>query len=287
MRTAIVVLSIVLLAGIAHGGADLFRELPGVTPGPGSGACEFIRGIIDSFAAPGISPMGVDWVESAGVLYHVDEEFGDVFEITPEGASTWLFDIETALGTPGASGNGICYVEERQTSYLYITDWHGHTGSNDAVYKLSLAGSLIDMYPVESFCSGVMGVCFDGASFWLSGDDAGIVVKCDASFSPITTYPHPAGSGGGMDHDPVTGHFYVGDYITGTIYVCDGGMNALDSFSAGWLTQGTLGVSLGRTDRDRTLWVSNFYSDRIYEIDDEFVSPVEDATWGSVKACFR
>lgn len=87
-----------------------------------------------------------------------------------------------------------------------------------------------------------------------------------------------------MDYDPETGLFYVADCFSGGICVCDSAMDVVGSFS---VTPSGSGVAIGRSIRGRTLWYSSGTTNRIYEIEDEYYSPVDPRNWGSIKAMFR
>lgn len=75
------------------------------------------------------------------------------------------------------------------------------------------------------------------------------------------------------------------NYSTRDIFVCDNGMNAVDSFPAPAIHGG--GVAIGRSTRGRTLWCTSYYTNRIYEIDDEYHNPVEESSWGRIKDTHR
>jgi len=284
---SVLIITLVAMSVTGAQANQLSRVVPPATPDAGGGVHGHFKAVVDSFPSPGASPMGVDWVESHGVLYHVNEWLDtNVYAIDPDdGSATLLFDISAAVGAP-TDANGLAYVEERQSEYLYTTDWLGQGSNDDAVYKFTTAGAFIDSFRVYWFCPGAAGICYDGTYFWLSCTSSGQIVKCNAAFEPLAFYAHPSGSGGGMDYDPVTGHYYVMDVWNAHIYVCDGDMVVLDDFPAGWLGGSANGLCVGR-DRGRTLFFSNFSLGRIYEIDDEFVSPVESASWGTVKGMYR
>jgi hypothetical protein len=264
-------------------GADLAR----VAPGPAEPGSLFCRAVIDSFASPGFAPMGLDWVEDEGVLYHVDEARGAVYSITPDGTADSLFCVASQVGLPNAGGNGICHVSRGGGTFLYVTDWNGADWQNpvDMVYKFTPDGTLVDSFDVDGFADGVLGICFGGTNFWLSAEGEQAVIKCDTLFHETARYDHPGLSGGGMDFDPETGRYYLTDYGSGTIYVCDASMLVADVFASP--SSGVGGVTIGRTSRGRSLWCSSWTSDLIYEIDDAyFNSPVRNTTWGALKAMF-
>ena len=232
--------------------------------------------------------MGVDWIESEGVMYHVDEEDGDVFAITPDGTATWLFDVPTAVGHPGAGGNGITYVPggDGRDATLYVTDYYG-SWNRDMVYEFTLTGTLVDSFYVGDFCPGVTGICYDGTYFWLASYGDVRVFKCDANMDTLASFTHPDYAPGGMDYDPITDTFYVTGFFSGLVYVCDGTMTVLESFDTGLPADGVFGVSIGRTYRDRSLWIADFADDFMYEIDDESETPVLPSSWGTIKNLFR
>ena len=245
------------------------------------------RAVIDSFGAPGAAPMGVDWDDSSGMLYHIDELGGRVYSITPDGFATELFSVTEALGLPGDLyvGNGLCF-DPGGGGTLLVSDFGGYAPLYvDMLYRFSLDGDLLRSVNVDSICDGVVGVCFDGANYWLSSYVRGEIVKCDTAFALVDALAHPGSSSGGLDFDPDTGAYYVTDIITGTVYACDETMTVLGAF--GGPASELAGVAVGRTVRGRSLWCSSFGTGLVYEIDDLYTSPVEPSSWGSIKALFR
>ncbi len=251
------------------------------------------RAVLDSFSSPSTAPMGVDWDDVGQTLYHIDQEWGEVYSFQPPSwTASLLFDVPNQIGI-GATinvGNGICFVPDGRDGSLYITDYGGYGADLvDRVYQFSLDGTLLDSWDVDAICpGGVVGICFDGSSFWLS-DLGGDLVKCDESFNLIATYDDPSGSGAGgaLDFDPESGLFYMTDSLFGAIHVLDGDLNLLGSFSGPAV--GAIGVAVGRSAvRDgRRLWFTSYWTDIIYEIDDEYESPVEHSSWGRIKSLYR
>lgn len=264
-----------------------------------SGEGSFERALLDSFGAPGTKPMGIDWVETGQVIYHVDEAQGDVYSISPEGTASYLFRASAMAGYPMAEdmGNGICHVETRRGEYLYVTDYNGHTQDPniDRVYKFELDGTFVGSWDVATVADSVVGICFDGASFWLSSYGRREIVRCDTSFQETAAFPHPAATAGGMDYDPETGLFYVADFVLGAVYVCDSEMNVIGLFPGHPLAINMVGISVGRATRGRSAWTSTFGSTAppidpsIFEIEDVYYNEttVEAMTWSSIKAMYR
>ncbi|MFH1501559.1 MAG: hypothetical protein ABIG03_00795 [Candidatus Eisenbacteria bacterium] len=259
------------------------------------------RAVLDSFAAPGTAAMGVDWVGPQGVLYHVDEVLGEVYAISPAGVATYLFRMGPQIGYPLATdiGNGICHVETGRGEYLYVTDFGGHLDDPvDRVYQFELDGTLVGSWNVESVADQVVGICFDGQSFWLQSSARMEIVRCDTLFQTTAVFDHPmpnADSAGGLDHDPDTGLYYVSERWFGSVYVCDSGMNVVDLFVTHPTALRMAGVAVGRATRGRSLWTSSYgpveshVDATIYEVDDVYYNEteVEPATWGTIKATFR
>lgn len=247
--------------------------------------------VIDSFSAPGSRPAGVDWAESVQLIYHVDEGArgdGDrnVWTISPGGAATVLFNVPAAVGLSGAAGNDLTYVEERDE--LVVADYLGHDEPyHDAVYRFSISGEFIRSYDVAQICSGVIGICWDGESYWLSGLGTREIVQCDTSFAEVSRHAHPGGGAGALDYDPDMAVFYVSDYTSGRIYICDETMAAIDTFNGPGPGFGFSGVAVGRSREQRTLWCASASTGVIYEIEDEYSTPVERLSWGAVKSRYR
>jgi hypothetical protein len=251
------------------------------------------RAVLDSFSSPSTAPMGIDWDDVGQILYHVDEERGEVYSFQPPSWTPFLlFDVPTQIGA-GATihvGNGICLVPDGRAGSLYITDYHGYDADPvDRVYQFSLDGTLLDAWDVGAICAGgVLGICFDGSSFWLS-EYGGDLLECDESFNLIAAHDDPSGSGAGgaLDFDPESGLFYMTDFLLGAVHVLDGDLNLLDSFPGP--AAGSVGVAVGRLIvRDvRSLWFASYLTDIIYEMDDEYESPVEHSSWGRIKALYK
>ena len=287
MRYVILLALLLALAVPALAGNATLSSLewPDVDPTPLSA-----RAIVDSFDSPNINPMGVEWWPVTQTIYHADELPGTIWEVTPEGGATLLADLAAILGS-SADANDLCLFEDIRQPLLFITDWHGAMDNDDPIYVMTLAGALLDSFDVRPFCPGVLGITHDGIHFWLSSYDTGDIIKCDQYFQPLDVYAHPAGyaTGGAMDFDPVTGFLYVQDYVTGICYVCDLEMHVIDAFPTCWFGTSTIGITIGRLSprSERNLWVSCFGTGRIYEIEDLYFSPVQDRSWGAVKAMFR
>jgi hypothetical protein len=282
------------------GGSTSLVDAPLWISPPGT-PCPTARAVLDTFPAPGDAPMGLDWVETRGALYHVDEMMGEVYSITPEGAATYLFRVGPEIGYPVAEGigNGICHVETARGEYLYLTDYRGHQAdTTDMVYQFELDGTLVASWDVEAVAEGVVGICFDGDSFWLQSDATMEIVRCDTAFQEIQRFLHPmpnANSAGGLDYDPETDRYYVCERSLGIVSVCDSDMTVVDAFALHPTASRMVGVSIGRATRGRTLWSSSFgpvethVDTSIYEIEDLYYNEtkVRRSTWGSIKAMFR
>lgn len=282
--------TLVTLALAVGASADEANLADLVCPAPsGSGLS---RSIADSFPSPTVAPMGVDWVpdERGGRLLHAEEDSGNIYWIDEGGMGEFLLNVPSVLGHAGLRANGIHYRAEAGSAYIYVTDYNGDLGASydDAVYRLSPDGSGFVIYEVESFCDGVVGITFDGTHFWLSCLTQGEVIQCDTNLVMVASFPHPSGSGGGgIDYDPTTGLFYLSDYWTPDIYVCDAEMNVVDIIAGPGPGCCSLGVAVGDVEIGRYLWVTNFESDRFYKIDDEYYNPVEEMSWGTIKATHR
>jgi sugar lactone lactonase YvrE len=295
MRTALVFVVILLAAATARG---LAPAEPFQGPAPVSGACvPLARAVLDSFPPPGAVPRGLDWDPDAAVLYHCDDddEGGTVYSITPDGVATLLFDVSAQTGHRHAGATDLCLVRDDSlgVDYLYVVDYMGGKDTNDIVYQFTLDGTLVEEYPlvgVDPVCSGVMGITFDGEFFWLSCLLTSEIVKCDMEFAAIDTFSHPAGTGGGMDFDPESRRLYLTDYFEGNVYVTDRSLQVVDVFPAHPVAFQMVGVAIGRTGRQRTVWTSCYNPSwrYIYEIEDEYYnSPVEGMSWGMIKSLYR
>lgn len=257
------------------------------------------RAVLDSFPPPGEKPSGLDWDPGLGVLYHCDDDpaGGAVYSITPDGTATLLFDVSAQTGHRRAGATDVCHVHDDSlgVDYLYVTDYEGSKDTGDIVYQFTLDGTLVEEYPlmgIDPICSGVMGIAFDGEHFWLSCLlNPGEIVKCDTEFAAVDTFFHPAGGGGGgMDYDPETGSLYITEFVGGTVYVTDRALQVVDTFPAHPVAFQMVGIAVGRGGRQRALWTSSFNETwrYIYEIDDEYYnSPVEEASWGTIKSLYR
>jgi len=257
------------------------------------------RAVVDSFASPGGFPMGIDMEHGSGFCYHVDEARGEVYSVSSDGQTSYLWSVAAQIGHPlaGNVGNGVCLVEKPQGNRLYVTDFNGHTEDpgTDRVYEFGLDGTLVDSWDVESAADRVVGICFDGTSFWLSSEGRGEVVRCDTLFQELESFAHPDGSAGALDYDPETQLLYLTDYLSGDIHVCDGGMNVQDTFRGHESAVHVAGLSIGTTTRGRTLWMTTYgsldppASPCLFVVDDTYYNetPVEAATWTSLKVMYR
>lgn len=297
MRGATVLFAVFVLTTGARAGHSPPHERLGVPARQEIGE-SWARAVLDSFPPPGTTPRGLDWDAKSGILYHVDDDDagGTVYSITPDGTATLLFSVQAQTGYKSAGATGICHVydDTLRQDFLYVTDYEGN-GSDvrDIVYQFAPDGTLVEEYPlagVDPICSGVMGIAFDGDYFWLSCLLTSEIVKCDTEFAAVDTFHHPAGTGGGMDYDPVTGRLYVTDFFEGDVYVTDRTLGVLDVFPAHPVAFQMVGVAIGRTGRQRTVWTSSYNPSwrYIYEVDDEYYnSPVEEASWGTIKSLYR
>ena len=270
---------------------SLVVALLGVAVAASAGGHE--RTVVDSFSAPGDWPKGTVWVDDGGdgFLYHVDDQLSTAYSMTVEGAWAELFDVGVLFGEDDVlMAAGLCLVPEEPFAHLFITDTQGHQSQSmyDMIYQVTTNGTLIDTFGVEWFCDNVTGICHDGSDFWLCSY-WGDVFRCDESFHPLETFELPGCTPQGMDYDAERGLFYIVnriDYQTGRIEVRDGDMALLDWFEppAG----APYGISIGRVvGEQRTLWLTDTGTNLVYEIVDEHYTPVEPASWSSVKSLFR
>jgi hypothetical protein len=259
---------------------------------------EFERAVIDSFDGPDERPFGVDWVQDLGVMYLVDEWTSQLYSVTPEGQATLLFNIIDSLGIePGPdAGNAVCYVPgsgAREAS-IFIGDYGGATGFpyHDAVYEFTLDGSLLNNWDVDAQCGsgGLSGLAHDGTDFWLNCGY--YIVKCDGDFNALDSFVNPGAGGiatqGGLDYDTVLDLLYVIQYYPGDVYVVNpSDYSTLGSFPAP--TEDACGMTIGRPieGRGRSLWTTSRATGRVYEIEDEYGTPVLTMSWGTVKALYR
>ncbi len=248
-----------------------------------------------SFTPPGSQPAGIDFVSDGGrggTIYHVDNYSGDVYSLTTGGVPTLLFNIAESVGQPYTywHGNDVCFVpsgSDQRSGTLYITRVdRGASPYEDYVRSFSTDGTHINTYDVTDIVDRPRGIAFDGTHFWLSSD--GGFVKCDTDFNFIEQYTGPWGSGNGaLDFDPATGYLYnVGlgyNYVTVMDRSC--------ALVWNWYLNSNyrVGIAVGPVSaRDsRTLWIVDNTAIVIEEIEDQYFTPVEGGSWGSIKAMFR
>jgi hypothetical protein len=248
------------------------------------------RAVVDSFSSPGDWPKGTVWVDDGGdgFLYHVDDQLSTAYSITVEGAWAELFDIGVLFGEDDVlMAAGLCVVPEEPFSHLFITDTQGHQTQSmyDMVYQVTTNGALIDTFGVEWFCDNVTGICYDGSDFWLCSA-WGDVFRCNDAFDPLESFALADCSPQGIDYDSATGLFYLVNNQLNRIEVRDSDMNLVDAFPAPGLEP--FGISIGRVvGESRTLWMTDWATDLIYQITDEYYTPVEPASWGALKTRFR
>lgn len=285
------------VGGVAHAGeTSLFSAS---ASGLSSGSVAWSRSLIDSFAAPGSMPMGIDTDPLTGLTYHIDEAEGQVYSISDAGGATELWRVSAQIGHVMAEniGNGLCHVRDVRGEFLYVTDYNGHSMDPDIdrVYRFTVGDSSFTSWDVDSIADRVIGICFDGDSFWLSSKTRGELVRCDTSFQEIESFQHPTESAGALDYDPVTGCYYVTDYVTGKIYVCDAQMSVLDSFFGHPTAPFVAGLAIGASSRGRVLWTSSFGSSdpeiapSLFVVDDVYYNetPVKETSWTSLKMMYR
>jgi len=285
---------------LSHGAHDGLGE---ATSGPASGSSALSRAVVDSFSSPGLFPMGVDWRPGGSIGYHVDEEMGEVYSLSADGSAAYLWSVAAESGQPLARniGNGLCLVESHGREFLYVTDFNGNTEDpdTDRVYAFELDGNVVDSmvgcWDVEAVADRVVGICFDGQSFWLSSDARGEVVRCDTLFQELESFAHPSGSSGAIDFDPLTGYYYLTDYLTGDVFVCDSSMGLIDSFRGHETAAHVAGLALGEATRERTLWMTSYgtadppLDPCVMIVDDVYYNetPVARSTWTSLKVMYR
>jgi hypothetical protein len=262
-----------------------------------AGGQEFNRAIIDSFDLPLNRPGGVEWVQDLGVMFMADEDDAIIYSVTAEGVATPIFDVNVAIGTePGtAAANDVCYVEgsARREASIFVCDYGGPAQFpyHDMVYELTTDGTLLNTWDVNSQCGsgGLSGLTFDGSSFWLNCGYN--IVKCDTNFVLLDSFVNPSSHTpwqGPMDYDPTYDVLYLMQYHPGVIYVLDpSDHSTVDTLTVH--TDDAMGLSLGRPtgSRLRSLWYTDRTTVRLYEIDDHYDTPVNDASWGTIKAIYR
>ena len=293
MRNAIAVMALVVISVGVAGATSLFDEtqVAGQDGTPGE------RDVLSSFPSPGERPMGLVW--AFGGLFHVDEAKGDVYHVEPGGSATHMFSVLEQIGYPDSQdcGNGICWHNEYMAGQLYITDMDGHEDDPgvDRVYHFCVDGTLTGSWDVSAIADGVVGIATRyGVAFWLT-TTAGEVVECNSDFEEVARYSIPGYSGGGIDYDYETGKLYLIDRVTGDVLVCDTAMNVLTTFDGHPTATNMVGIEVGKAARGRSVWTSTYgctgppVEPSIFEIDDEYYdpNPVEDSSWGAVKAEYR
>jgi len=242
-------------------------------------------------ATPCDYPMGIDGSESGG-FYHVDNWDGDVYSVASDGEATWLFNIGEATGEQYQNyhGSGLCFVPtkgDERSGMLYVTrPDRGGSPYTDYVRVFTTEGTHVQTYDVSDIVDRPMGITFDGAHFWLSGDTE--FVKCDAGFNEVASYVAPWGTGGGaLDYDPVTGHLYSAALHWAYITVLDLECNVVHQ----WYLNDDyrVGIAVGElsTRDSRSLWVVDSTTVTIELIEDVYLTPVDASSWGTIKSLFR
>jgi hypothetical protein len=301
MRTAIVVVVVIVMSGCATGATSLLDTWPNASDAVPYGSVRE-SAVVDSFPSPGTKPMGLDYYDVSDMILHVDEARGDVYEVYPDGSAHLLFNVLDETGYPESAdcGNGICHVAHYPApGDIYVTDYNGHKDEPgvDRVYKfhpdITRQEWVWESWDVSAFADGVVGVASAyGSTFWLT-TAGGEIIECNEDFEEMARYSIPGFSGGGIDYDTYYNRCYLIDYLTGDVHVCDSAFNVLYSFDGHPTATNMVGVTVGRSTRGRSVWTSTFGSTDplidpfIFEIDDEFYSPVEASSWGRVKAAYR
>jgi len=279
LQTAILTVAVVLIVtGVAASRSDAMQ-------------------IVRSIDAPGSSPFGLDYIEVSpgiGVIFHTDNQSGDVYRITTGGDPTLLFNVGDSIGLPYATytAQGICFVgdpDNWEFGVLYILEAdRGGAPYYTYVRAFSPDGTHLDTWDVSDIVDRAKGITHDGDHFWLIGNAS--IVKCDASFNLVQSYPIPWGGGnGGFDFDPITHRLYNADVLNQYVitfargsstseYEWYSGVYNVPALAIGHLYRGT-----------RYLWLmdNSQVQGRIVEVMDQFYDPVESTSWGAIKALFR
>lgn len=250
---------------------------------------------LGSFAPPGTQAAGIDFAPDGaggGTIYHVDNYSGDLYALTTSGSATLLFNIAEATGHPYTywHGNGICFVptEDQRSGTFYITRVdRGAPPYEDYVRSFSLDGTYLNTYDVSVIADRPRGITFDGTHFWLTSD--GGFLKCDTDFNLIQQYTGPWGAeNGALDFDPATGYLYNAGLGSNYIVVMDRNCQSVNW----WYLNDNyrVGIAVGPVTRplpERTLWIVDNTAIVIEEIEDAYYTPVEAASWSTVKTMFR
>jgi hypothetical protein len=253
--------------------------------------------VVRSFAPPGASSYGLDYVEDQagnGTLYHTDWYTGNVYTITTSGVATLIFNVPEAIGVPYLqySAAGICYVgsgDDQRSGTLYILEPdRGSAPYYTYVRSFTTDGTHLNTYDVSEHTNRAWAITYDGNHFWLVG--YGTLTEFDSNFNLVQEHVVPWGVGtGGLDYDPSTDRMYNASSNYNVFSVFERGASAVDYY---WLVPDWghyyVQLALGHVSREaRTFWVMDNTAVLIMELHDEYYDPVETTTWGSIKALYR
>ncbi len=253
--------------------------------------------VVRSFAPPGASSYGLDYVEDRGgngTLYHTDWYTGNVYTITTSGAATLIFNVPESIGTPYLqySAGGICYVgsgDDQRSGTLYILEPdRGGAPYYTYVRSFTTDGTHLNTYDVSDHVDRAWAITYDGNHFWLIGP--GTLSEFDSNFNFVQAHTRPWGvSEGGLDYDASTDRLYNSSSSYHTFSVFERGASTVDHF---WYPPDQdhyyVQLAIGTVSREtRTLWVMDNSAVLIKEFHDYYYDPVETTTWGSIKALYR
>jgi hypothetical protein len=202
--------------------------------------------VINSFACPDSHPGGLAWKD--GYLFHVDYETETVYQINPSNGAV--------LSTIGPFSN------------LYGLTWDGaHFWSTDSVadtiFKFNTSGTLIKTLSAPG--TAPCGITWDGSSLWVSDWTADMIYQVDPSNGTVqSSFPAPDMRIGGMAFDG-TDLWANGRDSAMTYRISRTSGTVLESIP----TPPSAGTNNGQgcTFDGRYLWIANWDTQKIYQVD--------------------
>jgi len=264
--------------------------------------------VINTWPYPNCDPMGIDYDESSGLIWVVDQggtssqgscpPNGQVRTFDPA-TSTWTleFVISEAFGAgfDSLAGNGIEVVGD----YVYFTDFNGDVvNRDDSIYKFTKTGDLVQAYDISYALDQCVGLGYLQGIFYVTttgGQVYGFVENEAAGTMDLAIQMPIQGlaqsGGGGLDWNPLCGIWMHVDFrnVPPVWYVLDPGFNLVEQYAAE--TTNPIGITYGPPFVGlAAMYIISRDDEMIYKTNDYppcGTTPVEPSTWGTIKSYYR
>jgi uncharacterized protein YjiK len=227
-------------------------------------------------------PGGIAYDGERNHVWVVDETDGDITEYTRDGVFVSSF-LASPLGLMQPIGAGWA----SDSGNLWICDEY----TPEQVVESTRAGAWVSGFSVDAYVQDASGLAIDVSTglIYVADDNAHEVVIFDTAGNFIGRWSSlPCSDTDSITYVACTNTLMVGDDTADTVFE----FTLTGTLIQSWNLSTLLGIDgvegLAADEGAATLFVSSGVTDTIYEISGIWgPSPVNDSSWGSIKAMYR